>query len=108
MFGKRSVNSLALRAVTPMPRHATLLTRVPRFTEPGQMCGSSMERSYIILLDRGGGYSTRRQRGGFGVQQPIDFAAQMGAEPPRPKLHRERLTAQELQEVAQEPDFVAA
>ena len=34
--------------------------------------------------------------------------AQLLAEPPRPAIHRERLTAQELQELSAEPDFVAA
>jgi subtilisin family serine protease len=29
-------------------------------------------------------------------------------DPPKPAIHRERLTAQELQELSQEPDFVAA
>jgi subtilisin family serine protease len=39
---------------------------------------------------------------------PIDLAARLTAEPPRPALHREKLTLQELQELTQEPDFVAA
>jgi subtilisin family serine protease len=66
-----------------------------------------MERTYTILLDRGGTFATRR-RGGTAFEQPIESASRLLAEPPRPVVHREKLTAQELQELAQEPDFVAA
>lgn len=36
------------------------------------------------------------------------MASRLMADPPQPAIHRERLTAQELQELEQEPDFVAA
>jgi subtilisin family serine protease len=73
-----------------------------------EMRGSPMERSYIILLDRAGGYPGLRQRCASAVRRPVELGAQIAGEPPQPKLHRERLTAQELQEIAQEPDFVGA
>lgn len=61
-----------------------------------------MERTYTILLDRGAREPTRRLCGksAFGPPPPAD--------PPRPVLHREKLTTQELLEFSQEPDFVAA
>lgn len=67
-----------------------------------------MERSYTILLDRGGRFAARHRRGRFRFEQPHDLAGQQPLEPPRPAIHRERLTAQELLEISQEPDFVAA
>lgn len=36
------------------------------------------------------------------------MAARLMADPPQPAIHRERLSAQEVQELAQEPEFVAA
>jgi subtilisin family serine protease len=67
-----------------------------------------MERTYTILLDRGGKYSPRHNRGRSAFEQPLELASSLPADPPRPAIHRERLTAQELQELSQEPDFVAA
>ncbi len=67
-----------------------------------------MERSYTILLDRGGGFAARRQRGRAMFEQPLKSSARLLSEAPRPAVHRERLTPQELQELAAEPDFVAA
>lgn len=63
-----------------------------------------MERIYTVLLDRGG--SAARSRMPDGLRHPCDHASV--AEAPRPALHRERLSVQELQELAEEPDFVAA
>ena len=42
------------------------------------------------------------------LNSPAIWRAGGRPEPPRPAIHRERLTAQELLELAQEPDFVAA
>jgi subtilisin family serine protease len=67
-----------------------------------------MERSYTILLDRAGRYSTRQYRHAPSNEQPPELAARLTADLPQPAIHREKLTAQELQELAQEPDFVAA
>lgn len=69
-----------------------------------------MERSYTILLDRGGRPATRhhRGRGRSAFRQPLEASSRLLDEPPRPAIHREKLTAQELQELAEEPDFVAA
>lgn len=65
-----------------------------------------MERHYTILLDRGGRFPARNYRGKSEFDQPFDFSSRL--DPPRPAIHRERLTAQELEELAQEPEFVAA
>ena len=67
-----------------------------------------MERSYTILLDKGGRYPLRHYRSGLIVDQPPELASRLMADPPIPAIHREKLTAQELQELALEPDFVAA
>jgi len=67
-----------------------------------------MERSYTILLDRDGRFAARHRRGRSTFEHPNDLACRLPSEPPRPAIHRERLTAQELLELAQEPDFVAA
>lgn len=63
-----------------------------------------MERSYTILLNRGGRYRFPSSP----TAQHFEHAARLPVDPPRPIIHRERLTAQELQELATEPDFVAA
>lgn len=47
-----------------------------------------------------------RSRSAF--EPPLEFSSRLSPDPPRPAIHREKLTAQELQELAQEPDFVAA
>ena len=67
-----------------------------------------MERYYTILLDTGGRFTARQFRGKSEFEQPLDMASRLLADPPRPAIHRERLTAQELLELAQEPEFVAA
>jgi len=67
-----------------------------------------MERTYTVLLDRGGRATTRWQRGRSAFGQPVDSTHSLQSEPPRPAIHRERLTALELQELAAEPEFVAA
>ncbi len=67
-----------------------------------------MDRYYTILLDRGGRLPARHVGGKSEFEQPLDMASRLMADPPRPAIHRERLTAQELQELAQEPEFVAA
>jgi subtilisin family serine protease len=67
-----------------------------------------MERTYTVLLDRGGRATTRWQRGRGAFGQSIDSTQPLQSEPPRPAIHRERLTALELQELAAEPEFVAA
>ena len=67
-----------------------------------------MERSYTILLDRGGRFGARHRRSRFAFEQPHELGGRLSLEPPSPAIHRERLTAQELLELAQEPDFVAA
>ncbi len=67
-----------------------------------------MERTYTILLDKGGRYPARQYRADPKFEQPLQLASGLMANPPRPAIHRERLTAQELQEFAQEPEFVAA
>jgi subtilisin family serine protease len=67
-----------------------------------------MERTYTILLDRAGRHPARNSRGWPAFDQPLDHASRLLADPPRPAIHRERLTAQELQELTQEPEFVAA
>jgi subtilisin family serine protease len=67
-----------------------------------------MERSYAILFDRGGRFRTRRLRARFHHEQPHEPGSRAQTEPPRPVIYRERLTAQELLEIAEEPDFVAA
>lgn len=67
-----------------------------------------MERHYTILMDRTRRPALRsRAVGGAFALQP-DFAERPGAEPPSPAIHRERLTLAELQELALEPEFVAA
>lgn len=65
-----------------------------------------MERSYTVLLDRGERYLARRRHGA--AFESLEFMSQPMTEPPRPAIHRERLTAQELEELSQEPEFVAA
>jgi len=65
-----------------------------------------MERSYTVLLDRGERHRARRRRGASG--ESLEFMSQPMTEPPQPAIHRERLTAQELEELSEEPDFVAA
>ncbi len=67
-----------------------------------------MERSYTILLDKGGQSQARQGRRGGAFEQPLELASRLAADPPRPAVHRERLSAQELQELSLEPDFVAA
>ena len=68
-----------------------------------------MERIYTILLDKGGTAAARHRRSGVpAYDQAHEAAGQFMADPPRPAIHRERLNAQELQELAQEPEFVAA
>ncbi len=67
-----------------------------------------MERCYTILLDRGGRFPSRNYRAKFDFEQPFDLTSRLMADPPRPAIHRERLTVQELEELAQEPEFVAA
>jgi len=67
-----------------------------------------MERLYTVLLDRGVKRPIRHYRGNPGEDRRLGLSASEMAEPPHPVLHRERLTAQELQELMQEPDFVAA
>ncbi len=66
-----------------------------------------MERSYTILLDKGGRYA-RQYRSSLTFDQPLELASRLSADAPRPAIHREKLTAQELQELTREPDFVAA
>jgi len=67
-----------------------------------------MERTYTILLERGGNSQTRYRGGTRAFGQHFDSATRFAAEPPRPAVHREKLTAQELQELSAEPEFVAA
>ncbi len=67
-----------------------------------------MERHYTILLDRGGRFPARKHLCSSEFEQPLAMASRLMAEPPKPAIHRERLTAQELEELAQEPEFVAA
>jgi subtilisin family serine protease len=67
-----------------------------------------MERYYTILLDRGGRFPTRHHRAKSEFEQPLDVASRLVSDPPRPAIHRERLAPQELQELAHEPEFVAA
>lgn len=67
-----------------------------------------MERTYTILLERGGGTQTRHWTGRGDFGQHLDSTFRLLTEPPRPAVHREKLTAQELQELAAEPEFVAA
>ncbi len=67
-----------------------------------------MERTYTVLLDRGGSTTTRWQRNRSAFGQPLDSTSRLLSEPPRPAIHREKLTALELQELAAEPEFVAA
>ena len=67
-----------------------------------------MERTYTVLLDRGGRSTTRWQRSSSAFGQPLDSTSRLLSEPPRPAIHREKLTALELQELAAEPEFVAA
>jgi subtilisin family serine protease len=68
----------------------------------------SMERIYTILLDRGGRFPARNYRHKSEFEQPLEMASRLMADPPRPAVHRERLTAQELEELSREPEFVAA
>ena len=66
-----------------------------------------MDRTYTVLLNRGG--ATPRYHFGRSVLgQPLESPSRFLSEPPRPAIHREKLTAQELQELAAEPDFIAA
>jgi subtilisin family serine protease len=65
-----------------------------------------MERSYTVLLDRGERHLARRRRGA--AFESLEFLSQPITDPPRPAIHRERLTAQELEELSAEPEFVAA
>jgi subtilisin family serine protease len=67
-----------------------------------------MERSYAILFDRGGRFGVRHRGAGFHYGQSHEMGSRLQGEPPRPIIQRERLTAQELLEIAEEPDFVAA
>ena len=67
-----------------------------------------MDRYYTILLDRGGRIPTRALRGSPEFEPAFNMASRLMADPPQPAIHRERLTPQELQELAQEPDFIAA
>src|SRR4051812_1482733 len=67
-----------------------------------------MQRSYTILLDRGGRHATRQQRGRSTFGPLLEPGSRQTMDPPQPVIHREKLTAPELQELAQEPDFVAA
>jgi len=67
-----------------------------------------MERTYTILLERGGNLATRYRGGSRALGQHFDSTARFAAEPPRPAVHLEKLTAQELQELSAEPEFVAA
>ncbi len=67
-----------------------------------------MERHYTILTDRGGRFPARHLLGRSEFEQPLEMASRLMADPPQPAIHRERLTAPELQELEQEPDFVAA
>jgi subtilisin family serine protease len=66
-----------------------------------------MERSYTILFD-----NSRRFPARHPARLPFDPHAAMPSpllsEPPEPEMHRERLNAQDLQELAAEPGFVAA
>ena len=67
-----------------------------------------MERSYTVLLNRGGAQAMRSHLGRSAFSQPLESPSRLLVEPPRPAIHRERLTAQELQELTAEPEFVAA
>ncbi len=67
-----------------------------------------MERTYTILLNRGGAPTARYHFGRSAFGQPLESQSQFLSEPLRPAIHREKLTAQELQELVAEPDFVAA
>jgi subtilisin family serine protease len=67
-----------------------------------------MERMYTVLLDSATRTGGRRCSPTTVFDSPFELATRLTAEPPRPALHREKLTLQELQELAQEPDFVAA
>src|SRR5687767_11838078 len=67
-----------------------------------------MERMYTVLLDSGIRSTSRRYPAITAFNGPCDLGSRLMAEPPRPALHREKLTLQELQELAHEPDFVAA
>jgi len=67
-----------------------------------------MERSYTILLGKGGRYLARGLGCSSSSEYPFELGSRASAEPPRPAIHREKLTAQELQELSEEPDFVAA
>ncbi len=66
-----------------------------------------MERTYTVLLNRGGApVRNPPNRGVF--SQALESSPRFLSEPSRPAIHREKLTAQELHELAAEPDFVAA
>ncbi len=67
-----------------------------------------MERIYTILVDSGLRSPARQQFAKATYGSPIDLASRRMSDPPRPLLSIERLSAQELQELAQEPEFVAA
>lgn len=67
-----------------------------------------MERTYTILLDSGARTAAGHCRAGSAFERPLELTSRLLAEPPRPAVHRERLTADELDELAQEPEFVAA
>jgi subtilisin family serine protease len=84
-----------------MPRALSFKGREQAATKP-------MERYYTILLDRGGRFPTRHHGAKPEFEQPLDVASRLVADPPRPAIHRERLAPQELQELTQEPEFVAA
>ncbi len=67
-----------------------------------------MERTYTVLLSRGGAPTARYHFGRSAFGQPLESPSRFLSEPLRPAIHRERLTAPELQELVAEPDFVAA
>ena len=67
-----------------------------------------MERSYTVLFDTAARTTSRRRRGRSDFELPLEAASRIISEPPRPALHRERLTAPELEELVREPEFVAA
>jgi len=67
-----------------------------------------MKRTYSVLLDASVGSISRQQAAGLLFESPLELAARLMGDPPRPTIHRERLTTQELAELMREPNFVAA
>ena len=67
-----------------------------------------MERHYTILLDRAGRSAVRPYESRSSLAAAGCPARGLPADPPQPAIHREWLTAPELEELAEEPDFVAA